>query len=145
MHVEFCASQNWIYMWSATCVQGGPKVGIQYIDNYSIPTVYLLLAHPVFARESIWNPNSNPGTWLATAWQPFCLCFCWALFFHHLHLIALLFLQGPVACMFKKCNYFHFLNFYWSSVKSVVSFSMYGLVPVYLPVQEAALKCHVLE
>jgi len=29
-------------------IQGGPKVGIQYIVNYSIPTVYLLLAHPVY-------------------------------------------------------------------------------------------------
>ena len=28
-------------------IQGGPKVGIEYIVNYSVPTVYLLLAHPV--------------------------------------------------------------------------------------------------
>jgi len=27
---------------------GGPKVGIQYRVNYCIPTVYLLLAHPVY-------------------------------------------------------------------------------------------------
>jgi len=27
-------------------IQGGPKVGIEYIIVYSIITVYLLLAHP---------------------------------------------------------------------------------------------------
>jgi len=27
-------------------IQGGPKVGIPYIVNYCILTVYLLLAHP---------------------------------------------------------------------------------------------------
>ena len=28
-------------------IQGGPKVGIKYIVNYCILTVYLLLTHPV--------------------------------------------------------------------------------------------------
>jgi len=31
----------------AGIIQGVPKVGIQYITNYCILTVYLLLAHPV--------------------------------------------------------------------------------------------------
>jgi len=31
----------------AQFIQGGPKVGIQYIIVYSIITVYIILAHPV--------------------------------------------------------------------------------------------------
>jgi len=32
-----------------TDIQGGPKVGIEYIVVYSIITVYLLLVHPVYS------------------------------------------------------------------------------------------------
>jgi len=31
-------------------IQGGSKVGIQYIANYCILTVYLLLAHSVYIK-----------------------------------------------------------------------------------------------
>jgi len=34
-------------------MQGWPKVGIQYIVNYCIPTIYLLLAHPVFTHRDV--------------------------------------------------------------------------------------------
>ena len=33
---------------TATYIQDVPKVGIQFIVNYCIHTVYIFLAHPVF-------------------------------------------------------------------------------------------------
>jgi len=42
----------WLHGVSAI-IQCGPKVGIQFIVNYCVPTVYQLLAHPVFITELI--------------------------------------------------------------------------------------------
>jgi len=48
MYLRCVVIERWILLYILLLViyiQGGPKVGIQYIVNYCKPNVYLLLAH----------------------------------------------------------------------------------------------------
>jgi len=56
------------------------------------------------------------GIWPAVVWPPRRLCYCPAVFFHHLHLTVLSFSQGEILRLFQKC-------FYPSGSKHVAAFA----------------------
>ena len=75
--------------------------------------VYILSNMYVSKREFSCNPNfSTCGTWSATVWPPHRLCYRPAVFFHHLHVIALSLACGITRLTFKKYDYYNFYSFF---------------------------------
>ena len=87
VQVQFCTSQNWVCTWSTNYTY-------MYIQGSSLES-----QTPIH-----WNMS-------ATAWLPCCLCYCPAVFFHHLHLIVLSLKQGKIQRAFWKHCFFFFSVF----------------------------------
>lgn len=87
-HVEICACWNSVQIWS-----------------------YIYIYIQVYAWKFSWNFNPNTlGTRSAAGWRPHYPCYCPTVFFLHLHLIALPFLQGKIGNI-KRVTFSIFLLF----------------------------------
>jgi hypothetical protein len=75
-------------MWSTTCIYNGVQLK---------------------------SKLQHTGTWSAAAWPPHRLCYRLAVFFGHLRLTALLFLQSKIRRRFHNCYYFSFA-YVWNCV-----------------------------
>ena len=115
-------SRIWVCMYVCVCV-------VTYIYIYIYTHTH---THIQGGPVEIQTP-AYPGTWLVATWPAGRLCYCPAVFFRHLSLIAVSFTQAKIRGAFQKCYYlFIFFFFYifkvakWNFVTRGVSVILYN-------------------